>query len=376
MSDHNLIKQQALEMLPQLTTEERNILDSLPLSFRIEAPYFKQTEKHFCGAACVQMLQAFYGDPVMDQLSIANIADWNNWKYFNHETFAEDFDRVMARLNFLTSRYYPGAFVLPRYETGAEGADFIVENRELFADLDFSFFKALLIKLKSPLLCRIHFVTVEYPMPEEMIKRLDNSGHCLLMVGYDEDGFIFHDPWDKSMWGGIRGGEYTNISYHFLKNIRPLVNCCKESIDPGTKLVSWFELPRKAVIQGRTIDLVLNVEWPGLPGILSRCAPAHSLSANLIIPEGISCLSAQIVQAQSQTFTPGSLHQFSWSIELGNYVGSYEIDAAVSCSLSIPARSWELHAKDETITIRSRATTRLDVKSTEWFNRYGRLDYA
>lgn len=376
MNSQESIRNKALEMLPKLSKEESHILDNLPPHFKIDAPFFKQTEKHLCGAACVQMLQAFYGDAVTDQRSIANIANWNNWKYFNHESFAEDFDRVMARLNFLPSRYYPGAFVLPRYKTGAEGADFIVENREIFADLDFSFFKALLIKLKSPLLCRIHFVTEEYPMPEDMVEKIDNSGHCLLMVGYDENGFIFHDPWDKSQWGGIRGGEYTNISYHFLTNIRPLVNCCKEQTEPFTKIESWFEIPRKAVMQGRVIDLVLNVRWPGLEGILSKSAPASDLSAFLRVPSKISCLNSPLSKAKSSTFNVGSTHQFAWSIDLGQNTGSYEIDASISCSLDIPAYGWEQHAKKEIITIHSRAITRLDVKSEEWFNKYGRTNNA
>jgi hypothetical protein len=370
------VKKKALGMLPRLTTEESAILENLPTSLKIEAPYFKQNEKHLCGAACVQMLQAFYGDPVTAQESIAYIANWQDWKKFNHESFAEDFDRVMARLNFLPSRYYPGAFVLPRFETGAEGADFIVENRELFADIDFSFFKALLVNLKAPLLCRVHFVSDEYPMPDSMIEKIDNSGHCLLMLGYDSEGFIFHDPWDRAAWGGCRGGEYTKISYHFLQNIRPLVNCCKEQIEPYTKLISWFELPRKAVMQGRTINLVLNVEWPGLPGILSRSAPARNLSVHLKTPKGITCLSSPTAKSELSSFTVGSRQQFVWSIDLGPETGSYEVDASVSCSIIIPNYPWEQHAKEELLTVHSRASTRLDVKSVDWFNKYGRTGHA
>ena len=370
------VRQKALGMLPKLSNEETLILENLPQSRKIDAPYFKQSEKHLCGAACVQMLQAYHGDPITDQKSIAYIANWQDWRRFNHESFAEDFDRVMARLNFLPSRYYPGAFVLPRYETGAEGADFIVENREIFAEIDFSFFKALLVKLKTPLLCRVHFVSEEYPMPDAMIEKIDNSGHCLLMIGYDDDGFIFHDPWDKEQWGGVRGGENTKISYHFLQNIRPLVNCCKEQIEPYSKLLSWFEIPRRAVMQGRKIDLVLNVAWPGLSGILSKTAPAHSLSAQIKVPKGVNCLSSTTISSQSSKFTVGSTHQFVWSIDLGQDTGSYEIDAAISCSVTIPAYPWEQHAKEEVITVHSRAVTRLDVKSVEWFNKYGRVDFA
>lgn len=367
------VQKQALSMLPQLSSDERAFLNNLPNKYCLEVPYFKQTEKHFCGAACVQMAQAFFSDPVIDQKALAYLAGWSDWRHFNHETFAEDFERLIARLNFLPARYYPGAFVLSNFETGAEGADFIVGNRELFADIDFSYFKALLCNSRTPLMCRVHFVSSEYPMPEEMIQKIDNSGHSLLMVGFDEQGFIFHDPWDLEAWGGLRGGPYTKISYDFLKHIRPLVNCCKESVEPITKINSYFEIPRQAVIQGRTIDVVLNVEWPGLTNILIKSAPASDLSAILYGPKGLKLNSTATQRCLNQEFRAGSSEQLKWTIDLGDQVGSFEIDAAISCSLRIPAYLWEEHAKDEVITIKSRATTRLDVKSVDWFNKYGRI---
>jgi len=373
MTDSHDIRAKALSLLPQLSSSEQTFLEELPEKYCLNVPYRAQQEKHFCAAACVQMLQSFYGDPTIDQYAIAHIAGWTNWRHLNHESFAEDLARLMAKLNFLPARYYPGAYVLPKFETGIEGADFIVQNRELFADIDFSYFKSALYKSKSPIFCRIHFVSDEYPMPEEMIAKLDNSGHSLLMVGFNEEGFIFHDPWDKEKWGGTRGGEYVTIPYFFLKNIRPLVNCCKEQIEHFSKIACYFELPRQAVTQGRTIELALNIEWSGFAGIFSRSAPAIELSAHLRSHPKATIKSSTLAKSLSTTFTVGSKERFTWEIELEDSIGSAELEATVLCSVQLPAYAWEEHAKDEIITVRARAATRLDIKSTEWLNKYGRF---
>ena len=114
----------------------------------------------------------------------------------NHESFSEDADRFFAKLNFVPATYYPGAYILRHFDSGAEGGDSIMQNREKVSEIDFQFFKLLLIKTEGSVFYRIHFTTDEYPMDEELARRLDNAGHCLLMVGWTERGFLFHDPWN------------------------------------------------------------------------------------------------------------------------------------------------------------------------------------
>ena len=219
---------QVAQMLPKLSGGDLKTAEQLPDTFLIDVPYFSQTDRHYCGAACIQMLQSYYGHPVLSQEHISYYAGWRNWRLINHESFSEDFDRFCARINLLPATYYPGAFILPEFATGPEGGDFILTNRERVSEIDFAFFKTLLLSINGPVFYRIHFTTDEYPMDEDMAQRLDNSGHCLLMVGWNKRGFLFHDPWDVALWGGKRGGPAVEIPYETLIRARPLVNCCKE----------------------------------------------------------------------------------------------------------------------------------------------------
>jgi hypothetical protein len=360
-----------LQMMPPITGDDAVLLDNLPEQFSLNVPYVLAERKHWSGAACMQMLQSYHGGPTTAQDSISHHAGWDDWRYLNHESFSADFHRLLVRYNFLPANYYPGTFILPNFQTGPEGGDFISKNREIVSEIDFKYFKAMLIRARSPNICRIHFTTDEYEMSEEMARTLDNSGHCLLMVGYDSDGFIFHDPWDLAKWGGSRGGPYIHISYNYLTHIRPLVNCCREENGNGVKLVFALEEPRQAMSQGLNVDIAARIEWPAFAPVFTRSYKLENLSARLFVDDQLSLTSSEIVDLDGPLL-PGNVSYISWSLALGNSVGSFGVRAELKGTVSIPGFAWESLPKDETIAVRARSSIRLDVKSTAWFNAYGR----
>ena len=361
-----------ISLLPSLNGGEIAIASALPETFCLDVPFIPQLKQHYCAAACVQMIQSYYKRIVIDQDGIAEMAGWVKWDRLNHESFSEDLDRLYARLNFLPATYYPGAFILPAFERGYEGGDLILRNREKVSEIDFEFFKVTLKTTMSPVLYRIHFTTEDYPMDDKLAQRLDNAGHCLLMIGWNERGFLFHDPWDKFTWGGRRGGPTTEISYDTLVNLRPFVNCCKEGSHSGTALRARLTDSRQALVENRDVQVVLKVEWPGVESITAKSYSLTDLSARLWLPEHFQSHSSEI-QTRPDLLRPGQSHEFVWDVNVGPKVGSFQINAEVVGSLELPSFKWEAIRKRQLISISAASDVRYDVKSEKWFDAYGRV---
>lgn len=359
-------------MLPQLSKEEAEFLDNLPSSFKIDCPHFVQEKMHYSGAACVQMICAFHGDPIPNQADVAFTAGLDNWKFQNHESLSEDLVRHMARRNYIPAIYYPGRHVLPKFPVGTDGVDFISGNRDSMAEVDFTYFKALLVNSQAPLFIRVHFDTTMYPMPEEMAQRLDHTGHGVVIVGYNENGFIINDPWNKNEWGGTRGGQDSFISYHELRHVGPAVNCCLDLVEQFTKPQAFFEVPHVAVYQNRDMEIDVVVQSIGIKGIQSDIYALEDVSVTLRFGEGLICRSPMRIQA-SEKLLPGTEVRIPVAITTGDRTGSYPIYARVQGTLNIPAYPWEEMGRKESITIFRDIATRIDIKDKEWLNRYGRF---
>ena len=365
----NLAK--AKSMLPKLSKEEEAFISDLPKEFKIDCPYFMQEKMHYSGAACVQMLSAFHGDPVPNQEDVAHSAGWDNWRFANHESLSEDLVRHMARRNFVPAIYYPGRHILPNFDVGIDGVDFISGNRDVMAEIDFSYFKALLVNSRSPMFVRLHFNTTQYPMPEEMAQKLDHTGHGVLIVGYNEEGFIINDPWNRDEWGGTRGGKDTLITYFEMRHEGPAVNCCLDLIGSFTKPQAFIQVPPMAVYQERKLDLDLVIQSIGIPGIQSDIYCLENISVGLRVDDNLKSDSPLKIET-SESLYPGKEVRIPISVTTGEKTGSFPIYARVQASLKIPAYKWEELGKEELITITTDVATRIDVKDKEWLNRYGR----
>ncbi len=370
MSQKQAVLSKFQSFLPKLSEREQASLESLPAEFRLNVPYFIQEEVHWSGAAVVQMLRKFHEGIEVSQSLIAHEAGWNDWRTFTHETFKEDLLRYLAKRNYVPGCYYPGRYVLPNFDDGIQGADFIAQNYELVNQYGFEYFKALLVTMKAPVYVRLHFHTGWYPMSEAQARKIDSCGHAVLIVGYDEEGFIVHDPWDREKWGGTRGGEYRHIDYETMTD-SPSVNCCLGLVATVRRLDARFEYPRFALCQNRDFELVLNVSLPGIDGIFSDIYPVTNVRANLLLEGGIESRD-QLVQAASTGILSGGASSLSWGLTCGSQPGSYPVKAIVRATVKVPAFGWETNTADEFVTVETFAERRIDIKNVEWLNRYGR----
>lgn len=361
---------QFLPLLPELRDEEVALLENLPEEFNLQVEYTSQQKMWWSGAAVAQMLHKFHKGIDVPQDVIAHEQGLEDWRGLNHESLKEDFARHMARHNFLPAVYYPGRYVLPRFKSGVAGADFIATNYEMVNDVGFRYFRALMVATKSPVMIRVHFHTGIYPMPEEMAQVIDTSGHALLLIGFNRDGFIVHDPWDKDAWGGTGGGAAQFLSYEELAS-RPSVNCCLGMVTSFMPFKADFDYPRSAIHQDRDIDLVLRLNLPGVRGITSDVYALSNVSAKLTVGGELVTKTEREV-SEVRRLVAGDYTELRWKVNTGSKTGSYPVEAIVRASLQLPAFGWESNALTEVITLTAKAQRRLDVKDLAWLNAYGR----
>ena len=125
-----------------------------------------QEEKHWSGAAVVQMMSEYFGAEADSQKEIVEEAEWNDWKKFDHSTFREKLARYFLRKGFLAAQYYPAGHIAPQMKDGIEATDLIRANVEIICGIDFEYFKALLVSREAPLIARLHFTEYQYPMDD------------------------------------------------------------------------------------------------------------------------------------------------------------------------------------------------------------------
>lgn len=206
MSNSALFDSDAARYFPRPSKEDVVLFDSLPEAFCLDVPYIAQESIHGSGTACLRMLAAFQGLDPAKGLELTKEAE-ADWKSFNHETLAEDFARAMLRVGLLPYEYYPGRFVLPAFEEGYLGADFIAMNFGEISKIDQLLMKSAIFGSRTPIFARVHFDTDEYAMPDEVATVLDTSGHGVVLCGWNEEGFLVHDPWPRERFGGYGGGD-------------------------------------------------------------------------------------------------------------------------------------------------------------------------
>lgn len=325
--------------LPCFSDEDFKMIESLPDNFVLQVPYYKQEEKNYCGAAVMQMFFAYKGENVPSQEEIAIDAGWTDWETFKHSTFKEELAIYMLKEGFLPTSYYPQKFVATKLNNGLLATDYIRANREKFTLYDFKVFKAQLFKTQSPLIVRIHFTKDNYPMDENMIRKYDNSGHCLLLIGYDSEGFIFHDPWDKAKWGGNRGGEYIKLSYDMLVNEYNLVNYTLDTETGGGKLLVRVIPPKQAVITNSTFEVLVEVKWVALDNFYKNDTNLQDLEFEINVEDGF-----EVVGENSKTISnllPGERKYVSWELSTGNDTGSYPVEVELNATAIYPEIPWE-----------------------------------
>lgn len=356
--DQEEIEIKIRSMLPEITPEMKNLVQNLPEDYMLEVPFVYQEQHHWSGAAVVKMVTEYFGVDTGTQEDIVKDAGWEDWRKFNHSTFKEKMSEYFLNKNFVTSEYYPSKYVASKMENGIIATDFIRSNIETFTKIDFEYFKAFLVSREAPLIARLHFTKYQYPMDERLIQRLDYSGHCVLIVGYNKDGFIIHDPWNKDLWGGERGGSYSLVTYKSLK-LMPFVNYSLDCCIAVDKLKVYFEEVKESVHSGKEIKLSLVCEWPGI----SDLDDWHKLSpvkAELHLNPAFSQVS-NAIQVSREELLPGKKIFFEWYINVGDQEGSYPVDVDVSGRINAPKIPWEQSSEEINAPISAHAHKRICV---------------
>ncbi|MBX2960434.1 MAG: C39 family peptidase [Flavobacteriales bacterium] len=369
----NQIKNKIISMLPALSDSELDFISKLPQKFILDVPFLEQDEKFWCGAAVVQMTQLFYGQKPKSQKEIVKEAHWEDWKKFDHSTFREKLGRYFLKQGMLFSQYYPAGHIAPKMKDGLVATDFIRKNVDFITPIDFNFFKALIVNRKAPIIVRLHFTQDDYDMPEELIQRMDMCGHCVLVVGYDENGFIVHDPWQKKKWGGNLGGAYTNISYERLNIELPTVDATLDFCGVPDLLKVHIPPIKEAVYQGKEISVNVILEWPGIEGILSDWYSIEELNVELVLNNKFST-KEDLIKKIDKKMIPGQSVEVKWLVNVGKEEGSFPIKANSKGTVHSPSIPWELHTEDIKAKIESSKNTRICVFSKEFLLRFGRVN--
>lgn len=358
---------------PKKSKKEQQILAELPDSYELDTPYVVAEKMHWSGPACVQMLFGFHGRSAPSQEEISTDMDLSDWRYMNHETLEEDLIRFMAKRNFVPGIYYPALYLRPQFENAEEMGDFMYRNTETISAHDHKYFKALLVKDRSPVFMRIHFTTDDYNMPEEMAQRLDNVGHGVLIVGYNKDGFLVHDPWNNQIWDGKKGGKRILITYEELIGENMPVNSTLDMVATFIPLRAYFRVPYQIPFPNKIIEVPLIVKSGGMKGIQSTHYQLMNIQG-VLRSDGDLNVKNEVSTAASKSLSPGEDTKIIWKVNTGSNIGSFQLSAKIQASLELPVRPWERNNRcNETVTISTEAKIRIDVKDPTWFPLYGKL---
>lgn len=177
-----------------------------------DVPYYPQEQMTWSGAAVLQMILEYHGCKIPQEI-IAAIAAPDPYPAYGTETWRENARRVASVLGFSAMSYYPLRFF---------SLEQIAVNEPEVHAINTKVLKSIVSQGK-PALVRLREVRTGVSVPLGMESWLSMVGHVCAVVGYNEQEVIFHDPWNKSEWGG-QGGEFNTMPWDHFHEI--WVNSC------------------------------------------------------------------------------------------------------------------------------------------------------
>lgn len=348
-------KRDIKKFFPKIPKEDKILINNLPESFIIEdVPYIKQEDKHLSGSAVYQMLRSFDGEKSPTQKMIAKEGGWEDYKKFNHATYKENFEHFLIKNGKPSYHFYPANYIATELNDGIEATQIIRSNSELISSIDFKVFKALLVKIGRPQMVRLHFSIDIYPMEEEMAKYVDMAGHCALLIGYDNEGFIFNDPWDKEKWGGTRGGKEIKISYHELTNLYQMVNYSKENNDPNGRVFAEIPTPSEVCLTNDHITLNTKLIWEGILGYSLIGIKINNITIELKTDDNLKVIGHNPIKISEELY-PGGIINTNWKIKTGRESLSHSVQVIYTVDYHYPEIPWEkLKAIKKKFTFKTR----------------------
>lgn len=344
----------------------------LPKEFSLDVPYREQEKPHYSGAACIQMLCAFHDRDVPPQDGIMTGLGAQNYKDLKHETFEVLLSDYLARAaQLLPAHYSPAIHIAPKMGDGLAATDFIrgQPQTRYIVNHDFYVFRRLLVARRAPIVVRLHFTTDMYPMKDEIAQYLDVTGHAVVIVGYNDVGFLVHDPWSNSRLGGTRGGSSRLITFNEIRDYHPLVNCSLDDAEMADRLGVYFEHLPMAVYPGRTIAGRLALYWPGIEGVAATRWMIDEVQVEFESTSSISF--AESTRQQSGfALRPGQVRYVPFSINTGDRLGSFQVTAKVVARLTSPTFLWVAKHLAVDTKVEAKAVYRVSVQDRAWFQQY------
>jgi hypothetical protein len=320
------------------------------------------------------MILAHFNLPDVPEERILTEIGCEDFRVLDHESYEEVLGQwLLSRAGMLPAFYSPASHINPKIGDGMLATDFIRSNYHEIARHDFLVFKNLLVETKCPQLMRLHFTTDQYPMEQTIARRLDVSGHAILLVSYDEEGFIFNDPWNKERWGGIRGGKDIKIGHGELIKGRSIpVNCSLSFTGVFSQLDPYFEHLPVATRPNRDVELELVVKWPGIREVHCRRWEIDEISLNLVSFGTLKFASSR--NKFKVSLSPGGESRVIIPMNTGSELGSSEINFDVSVRVVSPKFPWVKDNESTRDVLRLNTKYRVSVQSEEFFHLYGMLD--
>lgn len=344
----------------------------LPERFILDVPYLAQEREYFSGAACVQMICAFHGRKYEEQSQIMQglgVGDFRDIKHESFEVLISDY--VSRKAQLLPSHYSPAIHIAPKMGDGIAATDFIRGQPQVryISSHDYYVFKRLLTARNAPLIVRIHFTTDMYPMAEEIAERLDITGHAIVIVGYNEFGFIIHDPWDNSRFGGNRGGAQRLVPFNDFRDTHLMVNCSLEDAEMADELGLHFEHLPQAVYPNRDISGRLALFWPGIEGVAANRWAIDDVIVDFSTASSINFHESRR-SVSNVSLRPGQIRYIPFTINTGDRIGSFQISAEVKARLVSPTFRWVVGHRAVDEVFEASCSYRVSVQDTSWFQQY------
>lgn len=364
------LEQQLRYMLPLYENFVKN--EGVPEEYLLDVPFEHQEEIHYSGAACARMVLMYLGRNPPSQEEIMEALGAKDYTGLKHESFEVSLSEVAARYaGVLPAHFSPAIHIAPKIGDGVRATDFIRSMPQVryISDHADYIFKRVMVARRAPIIVRIHFTTALYPMEEDVARYLDVTGHALVIVGFNRDGFVVHDPWDSESFGGQRGGPNRTISYEELRDVTVMVNCSLKDEPSWDRMGLYVEHLQRAVYPGRRIDGNVVLYWPGIEEVAADRWVITEVDVELVTAGDIR-FEREKLNVTGLNLRPGQMKYVPFVIKVGNTLGSHQVSVDVSARLRCCSFPWIENHKPTDVTIREKCEYRISVQAKSWFESY------
>ena len=294
---------------------------------RFSVPFHYQTKTYYSGPASLEMVFDFYGEDI-PQYEIADVA-----RTFPNVTYTDELTRAGHFSNLSTSM----GEEMPQSITGYS-----------LRNLGYAAFEKSGLTL-SQLKASVNSGYLIIVLTWYDLSKL--KGHYRVVVGCNQTHIIFHDPWNKTAWGGAYGGPNEALDYSTFSNLWNYSNYWGLFIHP------WEVTTKATMIQSDTFNVTASVSYVCPEAFRNVTYSATSCNATLILTPGISLGQGENATKTlgTGTLSPGASAEVGWTVNAsvpGNYTvrALGMISGSVGSHGSYPSYDYEDRIGGESVT--------------------------